>query len=319
MTLKSFLLITTVLAFIVVVFGAYVRLSNAGLGCPDWPGCYGYLVVPEKHQINNNLGRPLETEKAWKEMIHRYLAGTLGLSILVLAIIQHRRFLPWFLVGLVIFQALLGMWTVTLKLHPLVVMAHLLGGLTILGLLWWMTLTMVPHFMGDHTGSPLRKLRFIAILGLIILILQITLGGWTSANYASLACPDFPTCQGHLWPPLNLKEAFFVWHDFGQNYEGGILHNEARMTIHMAHRIGALITFLILSFLGVRCLANPPTKKIGFALLGVLALQVALGLSNIFFALPLAVATAHNAGAALLLICILTILYELSSAHQTAH
>lgn len=302
MTIKLFLLITTILAFIVVVFGAYVRLSNAGLGCPDWPGCYGHWMVPEEHEIDNNLGRPLETQKAWKEMIHRYLAGTLGLLILVLAIIQRHRFLSWFLVGLVIFQALLGMWTVTLKLHPLVVMAHLLGGLTTLGLLWWMYLTFF------NSPQPPLILRGGG-LALLVLILQIILGGWTSANYAALACPDFPTCQGYGWPPLNLKEAFFVWHDFGHNYEGGILHNEARMTIHWMHRLGALITFLLLGHLGGKLISKTGgvLKKNGIVILCLLVLQIGLGISNVLFHMPLSIAVAHNAVAVLLLLSLITV------------
>jgi len=312
-------LFATFLAFLVVVLGAYVRLSNAGLGCPDWPGCYGHMGVPsaEKAQLSHP-DSPLVPSKAWKEMVHRYLAGTLGLLVLSLAILslKVRRernipvFLPWFLLALVIFQALLGMWTVTLKLHPLVVMAHLLGGFATLGLLGWMSLCVVGR--GRATGrSPLQSdhsLRLGAILGLILLILQIALGGWMSANYASLACPDFPTCQGHWWPAMNLKEALTLWREIGPNYEGGVLDNPARMTIHWFHRLGAVVLSLFLLFLSVKAWKMGGWIRVLGVVIGtLLVLQISLGISNILFQLPIAVATAHNGVAALLFLSLIAL------------
>ena len=201
------------LALVVVVLGAYVRLSHAGLGCPDWPGCYGHLLgVPESTQEIEQANtaypqRVVESDKAWKEVIHRYLAGALGLVIVFLAFlaIKNRNAprqpirLPVFLVGLVIFQALLGMWTVTLLLKPVIVMLHLLGGLAISSLLWWLFLTTKPMTV-DEQQSTITSMRPIIVFGLLLLVGQIILGGWTSANYAALACPDFPTCQGQWWP-----------------------------------------------------------------------------------------------------------------------
>ncbi|RMD70881.1 MAG: heme A synthase [Gammaproteobacteria bacterium] len=307
MTQKNFYrlaLFATFLAFAVVVLGAYVRLSNAGLGCPDWPGCYGKLIV--SHEV------AADPAKAWKEMIHRYLAGTLGLVIFALAFMAWRLrrlpnqplFLPFFLVALVIFQALLGMWTVTLLLKPFVVMAHLLGGMTTLALLAWLSLK--PYTF----PSPPPGLHCWAVLGLAILVLQIALGGWTSANYAALACPDFPTCQHQWWPPMDFREAFTLWHEPHINYEGGVLENDARVAIHMMHRLGALVTFLFLGGLAIAAIARG-VKGLGLALLAMVFIQVGLGISNVLLGLPLAVAVAHNAGAALLLLIMVALNYRL--------
>ena len=317
-------LLASALALVVVVLGAFVRLSDAGLGCPDWPGCYGHLDVPKTQQevqLANNAypDRPVEAAKAWKEMIHRYFAGTLGLLVLIMAIlaIRNRRsekqqvYVPVFLVGLVIFQALLGMWTVTIKLNPTIVMSHLMGGLATLSLLWWVSLRQGGLFvqrqsgMGDYSG-----LRRIALIGLLVVILQIMLGGWTSANYAALHCPDFPTCQGQWVPSLNLDEAFTLWHGTEQNFEGGILDNDARVTIHFIHRVMALVTFVYVGALALLLLFNQryrPLRKFGVALSVILIAQVLLGISNVILALPLLVAVGHNAGAALLLLTMVTL------------
>ena len=213
-------LLTSALALVVVVLGAFVRLSDAGLGCPDWPGCYGNIDVPKTEQevqLANDAypDRPVEAAKAWKEMIHRYFAGALGLLVLIMAILAIRNrhsekqqvYVPVFLVGLIIFQALLGMWTVTIKLNPTIVMSHLMGGLATLSLLWWVSLRQGRLFVqrqsdiGDYSG-----LRRIALIGLLVVILQIMLGGWTSANYAALHCPDFPTCRGNGYQAWTLMK-----------------------------------------------------------------------------------------------------------------
>ena len=223
-------LFTALLAFCVILMGAYVRLSDAGLGCPDWPGCYGKLVVPEQHQAQvpeaNPHAKPLHSGKAWKEMIHRYLAGTLGLFILLLAILAWRNrrdpqqplWLPSLLSGLVIFQAALGMWTVTLLVKPAIVTAHLLGGFATFVLLVLLALRLRPaaRFRAHTPPVPLRRFILVALL---VAIAQITLGGWTSTNYAALGCSDFPACySGQWWPAMDFREAFVIWRGLRINY-----------------------------------------------------------------------------------------------------
>lgn len=308
------------LALVVVVLGAYVRLSHAGLSCPDWPGCYGRILVPADEQdvASANLaypGRPLDAERAWKEMIHRYLAGILALAILFMAIAAYTRrrvsgqqiWVPSVLVVLVLFQALLGMWTVTLLLKPLVVVAHLLGGLTTAALCWWVFLRhRIARPAGD--GPPVEHLRLprrLAAIGIAVLFVQIGLGGWTSANYAALACVDFPLCRGQLWPDMAFADAFLPWRGIGQSYEGGVLATDARVAIHVVHRIGALATFLYLGFVAVYLMRTSPSRRLAGAagvMLVLLIAQVSLGIANVLLHLPIGVAVAHNAAAALLLL-----------------
>src|ERR1700741_4890909 len=255
------------LCAVVVVFGAYVRLSDAGLGCPDWPGCYGQLTVPTAPEHvaaaqQQFPQRPLEHAKASKEMVHRYLASTLGLLIVGLALLSFRdgvpRALPRVLLALVVFQGLLGMWTVTWLLKPLVVTAHLLGGMTTLALLGWMFLEQrrpgTEVQASPPTKAPATGPRWAAGLALALLAGQIFLGGWTSSNYAAAACPDFPTCQHHWWPQLDVKEAFTLWRGLDVNYQWGVPDNRARVTIHFIHRLGALVVSAILLVLAGRLL-----------------------------------------------------------------
>ena len=323
-------LFATALAVVVVILGAYTRLSDAGLGCPDWPGCYGHLDVPKEHHEVTAANeaypdRPVEAHKAWKEMIHRYFAGTLGLVILALAIIALRNrnqpgqqvVLPVVLVGIVIFQALLGMWTVTIKLNPTIVMAHLMGGFTTLSLLWWLSIRQgslyTARAMYESTFKPLQGLALIA---LIVVVLQIMLGGWTSANYAALACvSDFPTCHGQWWPPMDFKEGFVLWRGTEMNFEFGVLDNDARIAIQMTHRIGAVVTLLVVGFLAWRLMALQGARNLhsmGIVLLLVLLLQIALGISNVLLQLPLLIAVAHNGVGALLLLTVITINHALN-------
>lgn len=304
------------LCAIVVVFGAYVRLSDAGLGCPDWPGCYGHLGVPSTAEHVERAEqafpeRPVEAPKAWKEMIHRYLASTLGLLILVMAALSFRRDiphkrLPRALLALVIFQGVLGMWTVTWLLKPLVVTAHLLGGMTTLALLFWLWLD-----LRQGAAAPVRAgsgPRALALAGLAAVALQIALGGWTSSNYAALACPDLPTCQGQWWPEMDAREGFTLWRGLGTSYEGGVLNNPARMAIHVAHRLGAIaVTAILLVLIAALWRRGALWRGHAAALAGALSLQVAIGLGLIVFQLPLALADAHNAGAALLLLAMLAV------------
>jgi heme a synthase len=314
-----------VLTFAVVVLGAWVRLSAAGLGCPDWPGCYGHLSVDDAARnvdaINEAFPhRPFEYHKAIKEMVHRYFASTLGLLIVALAglALANRRdpqqpvVLPIALVALVIFQGLLGMWTVTLLLKPLIVVLHLLGGLATLSLLAWLA------FASAARGTETRNVPFlkrITVAALAVLALQIALGGWTSSNYAALACPDFPTCQNSLWPEMDVKDAFILWRGLGIDYEGGVLDHPARVAIHFMHRLGAVLAALMLGFASVAAIRLGPTRgvRIAGAVLGaVLVCQLILGPVMVMRALPLTLATAHNAVAALLLLSVVGLYRQLS-------
>jgi heme a synthase len=317
------------LAFCVIVLGAWVRLSTAGLGCPDWPGCYGHLSAGDAAQNIDAANaafphRPFEYHKAVKEMVHRYFASTLGFLILVLAAFAfaNRRDpaqpvkLPFVLVGLVILQGLLGMWTVTLLLKPLIVVLHLLGGLSTFALLVWLATRRSP---ADAPAAPVRApprtARFIslpalALAGLIVLAFQITLGGWTSSNYAALACPDFPTCQNSYWPTMDAKDAFVLWRGLGIDYEGGVLDHPARVAIHFVHRLGAILAAIVLGALSIRAwrFGETAALRTAGAILGItLIVQLLLGPLMVVRALPLSLATAHNAVAALLLFAVVRV------------
>lgn len=314
-------LFATILAFCVVILGAYTRLTDAGLGCPDWPGCYGQLTVPKNVPDQKQI---VDVAKAWTEMTHRYVAGLLGMVIFALSIlaIRNRRYpeqpimLPLTLVVLVVLQALLGMWTVTLKLFPLVVMAHLMGGLTTLALLWWLTLRLKTVQLTEFSVDRLWSLRIWAMLGLGILIAQLILGGWTSANYAALVCVDFPYCQGQLLPPMSWLKAFHITKAGVSGSIGEPLDLSAKVTIHMVHRIGALITALVIGWLAfqvfarARCVA---IRALSVAIAVLLTIQILLGVTNVLALLPLPVAIAHNAVAALLLLALVTLNYYLQS------
>lgn len=319
--------ITVVLTFIVVVVGAFVRLSDAGLGCPDWPGCYGRMLMAdaETHAAvaeESGFERPYEHDKAWKEMLHRYLAGALGLLILALAVIawRHRRepgqpvAVPVALVALVLFQSALGMWTVTLLLKPAIVVAHLLGGMTILALLWWLVLR-APAAGGRLPVPPARLERGLlpwAVAAIVVIYAQITLGGWVSANYAALICADLPTCQGQWWPAMDFRDGFTFWRELGMDYEGGVLSPEAMTAVHVAHRVGAVITLFIVGVAAIMAVLSGARALhvTGLVLLAALLLQIGLGIANIVWMLPLPLAVAHNAGAAVLLLAAVTLLHQ---------
>ena len=369
----------------VVVFGAFVRLSDAGLSCPDWPTCYGRATWPSAPQDAATHAaseiRPFETHKAWREQVHRHLAASLGVLVLVLTLMAARRrpygiaqvvgasllvaaAIPAYMQGhiglafalagageavlllaalrwsnidlaraaaltlaVIVFQALLGKWTVTLLLKPVVVMGHLLGGLTTFSLLLWMA--------WRATGQPIllaeaRSLRRWVIAGVVVLGVQIALGGWTSANYAALACggggwtgavhhyQDFPRCVGQWWPPTDFGEGFVLWRGIGVDYEGGVLDGASRIAIQMAHRMMAVVALGYLLWLAMRLFRLPGMRPWG-AGLGLLALvQVALGVLNVKLALPLAVAVLHNAGALALLFVLVTLLARLKEPEPLA-
>jgi cytochrome c oxidase assembly protein subunit 15 len=256
--------------------------------------------------------RPVESGKAWKEMVHRYLAGALVLLVLGINFMAWKtqrvrsrvRVLAAVLLGLILFQAALGMWTVTLKLLPIVVMGHLMGGLTTFGMLLWITWQTSDEPDGD-SGGAFTPFRAMILTSLGVLVLQLALGGWTSANYSALACPDFPTCQGVMMPDSNFRDGFILWREIGVDYEGGVLDLPSRTAIHMAHRIGALVTFLLLGILALRLVRLPACRKGGTVLAALLLGQVTLGILNVIMFLPLPIAVAHNATGALLLAAML--------------
>ena len=305
--MKGLVLGGIALASVVVVLGAYTRLVDAGLGCPDWPGCYGFLSVPaspEEVAAAEALfpDSPVEPDKAWPEMVHRYFAASLGLLALAIWAVAWRRrmpmTLPVALVVLVIAQGIFGAWTVTLKLWPQVVTVHLLGGFATLALLWVYALR-----IGAVRSLPVPgKLAGHAAAAIGIVVLQVALGGWTSSNYAALACPDFPACHGSLLPDMDFRAGFNLAQDVGPNYLGGIMTSEARVAIQMTHRLGAFIVLFAVGWLAFR-LVGP----LRWILAGVLIAQFGLGVANVLAQLPLAVATLHNAGAALLLLVLITV------------
>jgi len=309
---RTLVTLTAILAFVVVVVGAFVRLSDAGLGCPDWPGCYGKPApVLAKAAIERAVARqggdqgPVSLGKAWKEMGHRYLAGTLGLLILLIALVgwARRRALgqsPWLasvLVLVVALQAALGMWTVTLRLKPVIVTAHLIGGMTTFALLVWLALR---QWKFDPDAQAYR-LRIPAALALLVVVTQIVLGGWVSANYAALACPDWPLCLGHVVPKMDFSNAFHLIRPLGRTGSGAMLPFDALTAIHWTHRTFALVVVMVVGWTAWSSLRLPAMRPVGWLLLALLVIQFSLGVTNVLAGLPLAVADAHNAGAALLL------------------
>lgn len=324
-SIKVLVLISILLALIVVSLGAYTRLTHAGLGCPDWPGCYGLIDVPEtseqiikaQQEFPNHI---VEPQKAWNEMIHRYFASTLGFLILIIAILSFKRRrqggpvrLPLLIFVVVCFQGALGMWTVTMKLMPIVVMGHLLGGLTTLCLLFLLYLRL-SRFRVPGGDSCLRKYGRYGMLGILILLAQITLGGWTSSNYASLVCTELPICQAGWVEQLTFEESFDLIPPEKDTYEHGHLQHDSRVTIHVMHRIGAIITSLYLFWLVISVYFRAQShffKNAALSLGFILCCQIILGVSNVVFSLPLAVAVSHNVIAACLMLSLITLTYSL--------
>ena len=304
----------TVLTLGLLMLGAWVRLTDAGLGCPDWPGCYGQLTpahasdqIAAAVTAQGGEHGPVSMGKAWREMLHRYVASFLGLVIIAIAVLGWRLrgrlaqspALAVALVGVVVLQGLFGMWTVTLLLRPAIVTGHLIGGMLVFALLVWLWQRQrpEPHYVD---AEPVAALRRGALAGLALVSMQIVLGGWTSTNYAALACSDLPTCQGQWWPPMNFADAFHVLRELGYTGDGQLLPLEALTAIHWTHRLGALVVLGVVGWLGVRTLRTDE-RLLGAAILVALAAQWALGLSNVWFSLPLPVAVLHNGGAAVLL------------------
>jgi heme a synthase len=295
-TLRIASLAAVSLAFVVVVLGAYVRLSDAGLGCPDWPLCYGQ-PLPGDIADSDALAR------AWKEMGHRYLAGTLGFLIVLLALwswrVRRSSWLATSILALVLVQATLGAWTVTMLLKPAIVTAHLAGGMAILGLLAWLALEQFSH------AAKYEALRFPAVAALAMLAVQIALGGWVSSNYAALACPDLPLCLGHVLPPMDFRNGFHVLRELGQAPDGELLSREALTAIHWTHRVSALLVAAIVGWAVYRTWKL--SRTLAMVIGALLVIQFSLGVANVAVSRPLPLAAAHNAGAALLLVALVVL------------
>jgi len=334
-TLRRLVLVSILLAIVVIGLGAYTRLTHAGLGCPDWPTCYGLIDVP---QTSEQIAaaeqafpeRAVEPAKAWNEMIHRYFAGSLGLLILAIAflaiklrftknsITRYPLFLPITILCVVIFQAALGMWTVTLKLMPIVVMGHLLGGFSTLCLLFLLYLRIKAKGINAQGSNlvdfKLKKYSGYALLGIVILTAQIALGGWTSSNYAAMSCVELPVCQGDWLSNLSFEQSFQLIPPDKASYEFGHLAHNERVTIHVSHRLGAIITTVFLAWLAIIVFLKARTHAIKYTaivLLCLLVVQISLGVSNIWFSLPLKVAVAHNLVAVCLMLSLITLAFKL--------
>jgi len=311
-----------ILALLVIALGAYTRLTDAGLGCPDWPGCYGFNIVPSSENDLNIAqqafpNQPIEVHKAWNEMIHRYLAGLLGMTILAIFIvslhIKKQQLLAAGICLLVLFQAFLGMLTVTLNLQPLIVMGHLLGGFAILSFLTLLRLRLIDSLIAAGNKTNHKKISDLNIylLAIPVLIIQIALGGWTSANYAAIVCNEFPICNGDWLQNYSLFNALRL-PPTAESYQYGVFDTITRMNIHISHRLWAAITFLYLLFTAVSIFyksSSTTIQTLSAVLLVTLTLQVVLGISNVYLQLPLAIAVAHNLVAALLLTTLITLLW----------
>lgn len=310
-------LIATILASIVILLGIVTRLLDAGLGCPGWPSCYGgELMTSEVGEIPST---GIEADKASLDMIHRFLAAALGLFIISLAVISWRQRdnenipfrLPTFILFLVAWEVLFGMWTVTLSLWPLIVTVHMLAAMTMLSLLWVLTLRL-DNKNWEMYSAPLKKvlrLKPWLLAALVIITVQILLGAWTSSNYAAFACPDFPTCQDAWWPEMDFKNGFNLAQSIGPNYLGGVMESEARVAIHVIHRLGALMTSVYLLILCglLLVIKDWRVRRMGLVIFVVLVLQLGLAVGNIALMVPLVTAITHNIGSALLLLTLVTL------------
>ncbi|SMN11164.1 Heme A synthase, cytochrome oxidase biogenesis protein Cox15-CtaA [uncultured Candidatus Thioglobus sp.] len=321
---KKLLKISIVLALIVVILGAWTRLGDAGLGCPDWPLCYGQFIVPNVADGTKIDGyeRPVEAAKGWKEVIHRYAASLLGLVIFALFFLAYKGKtqrpqslkLPGFTALFVMLQGAFGMWTVTLLVHPGIVTTHLIGGFTTTVLLMWLLL--------NQNNSPItyrhifKRHKWLLVITLFILSAQIILGGWTSTNYAALSCGEqFPTCLGDWWPTMDFAKALY-WGPIGVDYEYGVLEETARVGIQMMHRIGALVTTAFIATL-LYVFRGYAHLKSNLVIIGILLVtQVVLGILNVILSIPMPIAVLHNAVALVLLLSLIALMHKISNAPQ---
>jgi cytochrome c oxidase assembly protein subunit 15 len=317
--------VTLFLTFDVIMFGAFTRLTDSGLGCPDWPGCYGHanpLQAMEHIRAAEALmpDGPVTVMKAWVEMIHRYLAMGIGVLIIAIMVIAWRfwlqsgrsntRFSPRYPMLLLVFvciQGAFGAWTVTMKLQPVIVTIHLLLGMTLLGMLTWVGARQKDH---PPVAEQALRLRMPALLGLILLAIQIALGGWVSTNYAALACSDFPLCHGALVPQMDFEHGFSLWRELGRTAAGDYLPFDALTAIHWVHRMFALVLTVYLGCLIWKASKIDGLRVNAYALLAALCLQITIGIATVSLKWPLALAVAHNGCAALLVLLLVMLNYK---------
>ena len=323
--------VTLFFTFDLILFGAFTRLTDSGLGCPDWPGCYGHANPLQAHADISAAETamptgPVTVMKAWIEMIHRYLAMGIGVLIVAMMMIAWRRWLqsgrremkfsPLFPTLLFIFvcvQGAFGAWTVTMKLQPVIVTIHLLLGITLLALLTWFGAHLSDH---QTVPRPAAALRLPALLAALLLLVQIALGGWVSTNYAALACTDFPLCQGELFPQMDFANGFTLWRDLGMTAHGDYLPFPALTAIHWTHRAFAFIVVASVAWVALRAFKVDALRKTARGLLVMIALQFAIGMSTVFLNLPLALAVAHNGGAALLVILLVMLNHKIRTVRR---
>lgn len=325
---RKLVFLTWFLTLDLIMFGAFVRLTDSGLGCPDWPGCYGHLSpLGASGHIEQALESmpygPVSAGKAWIEMIHRYAGTLLGMMIIGIVYMawRHRRVLGQtprlasVVLVAVCIQGAFGAWTVTHRLMPLVVSVHLVLGMSLLALITWLAAREKPH---DPVPAAARHYLPWMVIGLITLFVQLALGGWVSTNYAALACMDFPTCHGQWMPPMDFSAGYSLVRGLGLLPSGDMISQEALTAIHWTHRNFALLVFAILGVLGWRLrhfsgLAGPARL-----LLVLLAAQLLTGLTTIFFQWPLVIAVLHNGGAAGLTLVCVTLLLRVSRAGKAS-
>jgi heme a synthase len=322
---RKLLWVTLFLTFDLIMFGSFTRLTDSGLGCPDWPGCYGQANPVQAHSDIKAAEAimptgPVTVAKAWIEMIHRYIAMAVGILIIAIMVVAWRRWLksgrqlssyapalPTALFLLVCLQGAFGAWTVTMKLQPIIVTIHLLLGLTLLGML---TVLGSRHNIQPLITSAARKLHIPAMLGLALLIVQIILGGWVSTNYAVLACTDYPLCHGMLIPPMDFGRGFTLWRELGKTASGDFLPVEALTAIHWVHRSFALIVIAYIAWIAHKAMKTESLRKTGKWILIAIGVQFASGVSTIFLSWPIVIAILHNGGAALLVLLMVLLIYK---------
>lgn len=336
---RKLIWVTMFLTFDLIMFGAFTRLTDSGLGCPDWPGCYGEANPFQAHeQIRAAEAAmptgPVTVMKAWIEMIHRYLAMGVGVLIIGIMAIAWRnwrrlprprrdasasRFSPWLPTLLFVFvcvQGAFGAWTVTLKLQPVIVTIHLLLGMTLLGMLAWLGARQLPP---QPAEAGARSLVLPAAIALLLLGVQIALGGWVSTNYAALACTDYPLCHGSVVPPMDFENGFDLWRKLGQTADGEYLPFPALTAIHWTHRMFALVVLGYIGWFAYRLMQLPGLRRSGASLAAALCAQFLIGVSTVYLNWPLAIAVLHNGGAAVLVLLLVMVNYQIQCASASSH